>query len=236
MAGLMASSPELAAIARELEQHGLILRGGFHPRAEDAVPPLPDGSPTGTLLLVGNAGSGIWPVFAASPEASDVLPDAMNRWSERILSPLASRLHGAALYPFGGPPYQPFVAWAKRAEPVSESPLGLLIHPDYGLWHAYRGALSLRERLDLPPPDTRPRPCDTCVARPCLHSCPVGAFTAQGYAVEACAGHLAKPEGSDCLELGCRARRACPVGTAHPYEPAQAEFHMQAFVRSRMEI
>ena len=33
---------------------------------------------------------------------------------------------------------------------MSVSPLGILIHPDWGLWHSYRGALAFRERLDLP--------------------------------------------------------------------------------------
>ena len=37
-----------------------------------------------------------------------------------------------------------------RAEAVAPSPLGILIHPDYGLWHAYRGALAFAERLALP--------------------------------------------------------------------------------------
>src|SRR4030095_137820 len=48
--------------------------------------------------------------------------------------------------------------WAMRAEAVAPSPLGILIHPDYGLWHAYRGALAFAERLALPPRGARPLP------------------------------------------------------------------------------
>jgi hypothetical protein len=29
---------------------------------------------------------------------------------------------------------------------------------------------------------------------------------------------------------GCLARRACPVGREYAYDPAQARFHMQAFL------
>jgi hypothetical protein len=29
---------------------------------------------------------------------------------------------------------------------------------------------------------------------------------------------------------GCLARRACPVGPAHAYDAAQAQFHMAAFL------
>jgi len=146
---------------------------------------------------------------------------------------IAAALGARALHPFGGPPYLPFVAWAKRAEPVRESPLGILIHPDYGLWHAYRGALAFKERLDLPPPDRRPHPCDSCVDKPCLSACPVAAFSPGGYEVDACAGHIAAAAGRDCLDLGCRARRACPIGRKWWYEADQAAFHMAAFLRAR---
>ena len=223
----------LGRIAETLAPQGLILRGAFHPEPADAVPALAGGRPARTLVLVGNAGPALWPAFSASPEARDGRPDPMNRWTRRLLEPLAAALGGAALYPFGGPPYRPFVAWAKRAEPVAESPLGMLIHPDHGLWHAYRGALALPEALALPPRDRRLRPCDSCVERPCLAACPVGAFTEAGYAVERCASHVADPAGADCLDLGCRARRACPVGVEAYYQPSQARFHMTAFMAAR---
>ncbi len=151
---------------------------------------------------------------------------------------LAQAWSARALYPFGGPPHRPFVAWAKRAEPVAESPLGILIHPDYGLWHAYRGALAFAEVLTLPPRAERPRPCDACAEKPCLGACPVGAFSAAGpdvvaYDVSACADHLEKPAGADCMAQACRARRACPIGREYLYEPGQAHFHMVHFLEAR---
>lgn len=224
---------DFGAIESAVAGCGLIPRGGFHPNVEDAVPPLPDGMPVRTLILVGNAGPALWGVFAASPEARDGAVDPLNRWSERVLREIAARFGGHALYPFGGPPYLPFVAWAKRAEPVRESPLGMLIHPDYGLWHAYRGALAFAEEIALPRRDERPIPCETCAEKPCLSTCPVGAFTAEGYDVPACAAHIAAPEGADCLGQGCRARRACPIGRDYLYDTAQARFHMEAFLRAR---
>jgi hypothetical protein len=48
--------------------------------------------------------------------------------------------------------------------------------------------------------------------------------------VAACVGHLETPAGAECMAEGCRARRACPVGTDYRYEPAQAAFHMRAFL------
>ena len=64
---------------------------------------------------------------------------------------LAPGFGATALFPFGGPPWLPFQRWAMKADCVTASPLGILIHPDFGLWHAYRGALAFAEQLDLPP-------------------------------------------------------------------------------------
>jgi hypothetical protein len=119
--------------------------------------------------------------------------------------------------------------------------LGLLIHPDYGLWHGYRGALLLAERLDVAPPAARPRPCDTCADRPCLaysaevgyeggSACPVDAFAAGGFDEARCLGHIGGAAGADCMALSCRARRACPVGPSHRYGPEQSAFHMKAYL------
>lgn len=213
-----------------LEPLGLVLFGAFHPAPNDAVP----GDP-GTLALVGNAGPAMWQAFARDPHGATAGGgDPLDRWIEAGLTAVAGRLGATALFPFGGPPFLPFQRWAQRAGPARPSPLGLLIHPDYGLWHAYRGALAFADRLPLPAVDTRPSPCESCADRPCLSTCPVGAFDAsQGYDVPACAGHLATPAGADCNALGCRARRACPVGRDFVYAPAQAAFHMAAFRRAQ---
>jgi epoxyqueuosine reductase QueG len=119
-----------------------------------------------------------------------------------------------------------------RAEACHASPLGLLIQPDYGLWHGYRGALLFAAKLELPPADRRASPCANCPDRPCLAACPVRAFDGEAYDVPACARHLAGPPRPACMEIGCLARHACPIGRDYRYAPEQAQFHMQAFLRS----
>jgi len=220
---------DLAAVAAVAEAQGLACRGAFHPAPADGVPDLPNGGTTATLMLLGLVGGAGWAGFAASPEAVDGGSHALDRWSRRVVGAVAEALGGHALFPFGGPPYLPFQRWAQRAEPVFPSPLGILIHPDWGLWHSYRGAVALPERLALPLQDRRPSPCESCAEKPCLTACPVGAFTPGGYAVPTCAAHIAAPEGADCMARGCRARRACPIGAEHRYGPAQAGFYMRAF-------
>lgn len=212
-------------VTAALAEYGLAPRGAFHPGPEDAAP-----GDAGTLVLAGNAGPAMWDAFAASSPDG---PDTLDVWSCEVLGKVAAHVGAVALFPFGGPPYLPFQRWATRAEPVYPSPLGILIHPDYGLWHGYRGALAFAERLDLPPRVDRPSPCDSCAGRPCLAACPVDAFSDSGYDVDACAGYLRSPDGSDCMAGSCRARRACPIGRDYIYGPDQAVFHMSAFLRGR---
>ncbi len=183
-----------------------------------------------TIVLAGMAGRDGWSAFAASPEARDGLADPLDRWSRRVIGALARELGGTALFPFGGPPFWPFQQWARRAEPVHPSPIGILIHPRYGLWHSYRGALGFSAEFAVPEPEAVPSPCNSCLGRWCLKTCPVGAFSDEGYDVAACAGHLRSEVGRDCMDFGCRARRACPVGAEHAYGPEQANFHMRAFL------
>ncbi len=94
---------------------------------------------------------------------------------------------------------------------------------------SFRGALALRERLDLPP--APPAPCLTCPERPCLSACPVGALTERGYDLPACHAYLDTAPGQDCMSSGCAVRRACPVSARHARMPEQSAYHMGQFHR-----
>lgn len=176
--------------------------------------------------MVGNVGPRFWSIVQASPEGKR--GDPIDRWTASVLADLAD----ATLFPFGGPPHHPFQRWARRADPsLSVSPLGILIHPEFGLWHALRGALLFRDRLELPASDRRPSPCASCAAKPCLRTCPVGAFKGDGYDVVSCRSYLATLSGQPCMIQGCQARLACPVGREHAYRGGLAQHLMQAFAR-----
>ncbi|AUX45515.1 hypothetical protein SOCE26_070070 [Sorangium cellulosum] len=218
--------PELSA---RCERAGIPLRGGFHPVAEDGVPAA-GARAAATLVLLGNAGPSMWRVFSAARAAAPGL--ALDDWTAAVVSALAAELGAAALFPFTGPPYWPFQRWAQRAEPVYPSPLGILIHPRFGLWHGYRAALVFAERLSLPPRDDAPSPCASCADRPCLSACPVSAFSPGSYDVAACVRHLDAGPGAACRTGGCQSRRACPVGQEHVYPEEQRRFHMRAFRRA----
>jgi epoxyqueuosine reductase QueG len=167
--------------------------------------------------------------FAAEREPAR---DRLDDWCREILGRLAASLGAGVHFPFDAPPL-PFSAWARRAGAGHASPLGLNIHPRYGLWHAYRALLTFAVPLELPPSEPGPHPCEACRDRPCLSACPVGAFQPSGYDVGTCAAHLGSTDGGQCMTGGCLARRACPVGTDYAYDPRQAAFHMTAFLAAR---
>lgn len=221
-------------VARMLAAHGLILRGGFDFAEGDERPAGPSGAPATSLLLVGNAGAGYWPHFerwrAAQP---DDLPNPLDTWS-RLVAEDAAKTIGARVVMPSDRPYAPFQQWAMRAEGLKPSPLGILIHPRYGLWHAYRAALLLDVPLPAEAASRMPReanhPCDRCDAKPCLGACPVGAFSGAGFAHERCVGHVRGPKGEACRS-GCLARNACPVGSFNRYSAEAQRFHMENFAR-----
>jgi hypothetical protein len=221
---------EVEAVFAAIRRTGLVPRGTVSLAEGERVGELAE---MRTIVLAGMVGRDGWEAFAASPEAGDGLADPLDRWSRRLIESLAGELGAKALFPFGEPPFLPFQRWAQRAEPVHFSRIGLLIHPYYGLWHSYRGALGLSEELVVAEPAPGLSPCETCSGRWCLKTCPVGAFSGAGYDVAACAGHLRSPAGGDCMAFGCRARRACPVGAEHAYGPEQASFLMRAFLRGQ---
>lgn len=185
------------------------------------------------LALVGNRGSSYWPAFSASPERADGEPDPLDRWSRRVAGEIADHYPVTPLYPFSGPPYYPFQQWARRAEGIDASPLGILMHPQYGLWHSYRFALLGAEFEAATAPTPVASPCVACAGQPCLKTCPVDAFDGRGYAVEACAEYLENTPAAACHEGGCLARLACPVAPELRYLPAQGRFHLRAFLRAR---
>lgn len=222
-----------ADVAAAVASTGMITRGGFSiastPRHDDLppVPSLADGRPTRTVIIIGNAGGAVWGGFRAGETPG---PNPLDRWTRATLEPIAASFGATFVHP-SDEPFQPFQRWAQLADDVWQSPIGLLMHPDYGLWHAYRGAFLLPDEVsDLPPIGRDVSPCVSCLDQPCLTTCPVDAFGPDGYDSAACAHHVRSGLGPACLHDGCAARTACPVGTTWRYDADQMQFHMRAFI------
>ena len=229
-------SPALvAAVAVALEPGGLVPRGWLAPEPGSA-PLLANGKPAKTICLVGHAGGGFWPVFATWWQMHPGIGEPLDTWSKAVIDPVAVCLGGEAVFP-SDKPWHPFQHWAMIAEGLKPSPLGMLIHPEFGLWHGYRGAIlfdvdaasnSLCSKAS--PATPVDHPCDVCPDTPCLKVCPVDAFAPDGMTLSACRDYLKLDKlQQGCMKSGCLARDACPVGRNYRYGTEQIRFHMAAY-------
>lgn len=230
-----------------LDEHGLILRG--HLNFENDKPSLPNGELAGSVALIGHGGATHWTRFRHWQDTKHWqdtrhwqytrhwqdtsaigVPNPLDDWSKLIITAITGAVGGCAVFP-SDQPYLPFQRWAYLAEGLRPSPLGLLIHPVFGLWHAYRGAIIFAHQNLEQVPVKLMHPCDTCEEKPCLSACPVEAFSSIGYDVEKCRDHLDSEAGQRCLADGCLSRLACPIGTEFQYSADQMQFHMRAFTK-----
>jgi hypothetical protein len=218
-------------LEQRLREYGLYLRGitRLNPDELESY-----GFPVdrAAIALVGNIGSSYWPLFSESPEYDDGAADPLDRWSRRVAETVAAEFSLQPVYPFEGYPFQ---RWAQRAEALEQSPIGVMMHPEFGLWHSYRFALLGTEFEGDTAGHAAASPCIDCSDKPCLRRCPVDAFDGSGYDVEACAGYLRQMPLAECHALGCLARYACPVAPGLRYVPEQGRFHLQAFLGNHGE-
>ncbi len=207
-----------AEVKARVARDGLDIMGGVH-----------EGE--ATILLLG-PGADFWPLFRDSPEMEDGTPDPVNRWSTRVVGAIAHALNAEALFPFGGPPYEPFLSWALASGRAWSSPVGMLVHDTAGMMVSFRGALRLPGHMALPDVPSE-SPCTTCAGQPCTTACPVDALSGSHfYDVAACHAYLDTPAGQDCMTGGCIARRACPISQRFNRAPEQSALHMRSFHRT----
>lgn len=223
-------------IGQALAENGLALRGGVVPAGEDGPLEARDGRPASSVLLVGQRGAEPWPHFTRwlRDQASGVA-NPLDTWSRQVIGAVAKRFGARAVSP-SDRPYLPFQQWAMRAEGLRPSPLGILMHPEYGLWHAYRGALIFGDGpvteaiAAMPAARAAAHPCESCTAKPCLTRCPVGAHSEGAFDYRSCLAHAGGQDGAPCRSEGCFDRNACPVGQEWRYPREVQQFHMRAFL------
>ena len=222
-------TPDIRTVATVLGENGLVPRGGFSFEAGEVAPAGPAGTPARAVLLVGQAGASIWPHVKRWCEArSGEISDPLDAWSREVIGNVAQGFSARAVFPFERP-FLPFQQWAMRAEGLKPSPLGILMHPEYGLWHAYRGALLFDAEWPVAAADKPIHLCDLCSGKPCLSACPVSAYSETDFAYGACVGHLRSGREGTCMTAGCLARNACPYGQAYRYPSEVQAYHQARF-------
>jgi hypothetical protein len=207
----------LDRLDKQIAPLGLAISGALH-----------YASPQIKTLILLSPSSVFWDVFKCSPENTDGAINPIDRWSTRVITALAEQVSAQPKFPFGGPPYAPFLDWAKQSGRAFTSPLGMLVHDTYGMMISYRGALAFDRVIHLEQKN-QSSPCETCVDKPCLTACPVNAITDRGYDVETCHKYLNTTLGETCMTQACQIRTSCPVSVAVKRESAHNLLHMRAF-------
>ncbi len=193
-----------------------------------------------SVIVMGHGGGGFWAAYqhhiGAHPEhgeRADPLDDFTEALMQTEVLPRlrAIGIDGRVRFPFRtDEPRVSFVHLAEAAELGRRSLLGVLIHPEFGPWIAFRGAIMVDEVLTAPRPAAGFDPCASCEARPCVAMCPAAAVDGDGWNVRRCIDH--RVQRTDDCQSQCDARVACVYGRAHVYPPDALRHHHSHVVTS----
>ncbi|MBX2881069.1 MAG: hypothetical protein KTR32_14090 [Granulosicoccus sp.] len=201
------------------------------------IPALEDGaSSPGTdrlkrqsVLLIGNAGPAFWAACQASDLSQE--PDPVDRYSARQVTEALTRfvpdIPHRLLYPASdcAIALQSLGAMAGWHQP---SPLGIGMHPQAGLWFAYRAVVLLdAEWAPTAAPESVANYCAECKTQDCIQTCPADALSMGDTPDLGRCGNFRLEENSPCQDQ-CLARIACPVFTELRYSREQVRHHYVA--------
>lgn len=186
----------------------------------------------GSVLMIGNYGGSMWEILQADMEADpskydgnrDPVDDLSSEAIEGAVGELAdSGLRACAVYPWRQEAcgWLPFQSWALVCGFGKMGLVGVVVHPEYGPWLSFRGAIIVDAGVEPDPPLADFEPCEECEA-PCIEECPAGAVSREGCDVRKCLG--ARLFDSRC-EMRCAAREACVYGREHRFSREQITYH-----------
>ena len=175
------------------------------------------------LVLIGHGGRRMW---EALQERGMETADPVDHYSTTLTRQFMAEYLDDAPYLWLYPGTEYIIPLQQLGEAAGwshPSPLGSSISPVFGVWFAYRAAFLID--ADLPPVGERPSksPCDSCLDKPCIQTCPVGAVRQESFDIEGCVGNRLR-SGSPCADR-CLARMACPYFPEHRYTLPQIHYH-----------
>ncbi len=192
-----------------------------------------------SIIVIGNGGGAFWRALkdhaARHPgwwQRDHPLDDFTREVIEREVAP-SVRAVGVAcrpIYPFDVMSIN-FMELGRIAGLGGPSILGVLVHPTYGPWIAFRAALLIDADLDSPGAASGFEPCPGCTVRSCIPACPVGAVSfPQGWDIPRCVEHRMEVE-PDCAPR-CHSRAGCVLGPEHRYPDDALAYHQMRALRS----
>jgi epoxyqueuosine reductase len=235
---MTAVSPLLDSIRRAAAPYGLNLIAAVPADRYEALAPPSMRARTlapnaQSIVVIGNGGGAFWHAFRAYAEAhlgwrdrNHPLDDFTRDLIDGGIIPMVrgQGIECVPAFPFIGERTLSFIALGKLAGLGGPSLLGVLIHPVYGPWIAFRAALLIDVALEAPGEASGFDPCPACTARTCIAACPAGAVTSPaGWDIPRCLTHRIEVE-ADCATR-CHARVACVIGPEHRYPDDELAYH-----------
>ncbi len=186
----------------------------------------------GRLLLFAAGGRQFWHHLVSTdsagvPDALQAQTHAVDEFSRatvmRALNEHLSNFECRLLYP--GATRISLTMLGEQLGWSHQSPLGLGINSDHGLWFAYRALVWSDASIPLESTDfQRPSPCTSCESKDCVAACPVDAVSLdRPFNLTDCASFRLRPE-SICADR-CHARLACPVAADGRQSLEQHRYH-----------
>ncbi|MBO6656570.1 MAG: hypothetical protein JJ934_06740 [Pseudomonadales bacterium] len=216
------------SLDHKLYQQGLQLQAVLN--LEDCLDLVPDHiSSFSQLIVLGHVGSSFF------DQAELAGNDPLDARAVDLFSDFMTRVgceHYDVIYPF----------WHDALDLRSlgnllgwhaESKLGIGIHPEFGTWFSYRLVAAADTSLPISETSHVSSPCETCVGKPCLKSCPASA-TGDVFLLDNCTEERLRTD-SNCAHR-CLAREACPVGSRHRYSRRQIQYHYERSYRFLKEM
>ena len=192
-----------------------------------------------SILLLGSGGGDFWYACQAHAarhpgwfERDNPLDDFTREVVEQgIVRPFqAAGIRYVTVYPFGTGPTLNFMQLAKLSGLAGPSIIGVVVHPVFGPWLAFRAALLLDHELDRPGNAVGFDPCPTCSARSCIKACPAAAVSFPlGWNIPTCLAHRVEAY-PDCADR-CYARTACVLGPEARYPEDELAYHQMRALR-----
>jgi epoxyqueuosine reductase len=192
-----------------------------------------------SIVMIGNGGGAFWRAFkvyaAQRPgwlERENPLDDFTRDVVEKeIVAPIQDTgVRCITVYPFGNGPTLNFMQLAMLAGLAGPSIIGVVVHPQFGPWIAFRAALLLDCEVNHPGDAIGFDPCPTCSTRSCINACPAAAVSfPKGWDIPQCLAHRVEAY-PDCAD-GCHARMACVLGPDQRYPGDELTYHQQRALR-----
>ena len=189
-----------------------------------------------SIVVIANGGGALWLGLRRHAEhhpgwweRENPLDDFTRTIVEKEIEPVIrqSRCRYTMVFPFtSGATTLNFIELGKVAGLGGSSILGVVVHPKFGPWIAFRAAILVDELIDAPGEAASFDPCPSCTQRSCIAACPTAAVAfPSGWDIPRCLAYRIESE-PDCTPR-CHARVACVLGPQYRYPEDELAYHQR---------